>query len=435
MTRIWRFIAVALLATGMAVAVAACGGGDDESAPAAEATTAETTAGDTSAPETGETSAPAAEGEEIVIGTSLTLTGALGQFGAPLQMGYEKAINEVNDAGGIDIGGVKHKVRLEILDNKSDPNLASEQARELFLEKGAVAQLGSSTPPIVIPISQVADQVGRPMVSTNCPIRAWLTGTQEGWTYAWDVFFDELQMTDVQFQTTDLIDTNKKVALFTDTEEDGVVMGGLWTEKAPDFGYEIVSHATFPVGTTDFEQFIEEARDADAEVLIAQMVPPDAVALWKQMKAVGYQPKAAFCEKCGNSIAWPQALGDVAEGTMAVNWWSPELGLPRTQEFLDEFEDQIGGVSSDLSIVVGAYSVARLLLDAIDRADSLEPDPINEQIAATDYDSPFGHITFAEDHTYGVPVIGAQWRGTNMDLVWPAEQAATEIVTPVPGLG
>jgi branched-chain amino acid transport system substrate-binding protein len=121
---------------------------------------------------------------------------------------------------------------------------------------------------------------------------------------------------------------------------------------------------------------------------------------------------------------------------MAVNWWSPELGYPRTQEFLDEFTEQIGGVSSDLSIVVGAYTVTRVLLDAIDRADSTDPDAINEQIAATDWpDSPWGPIKFAEDHTDGIPVIGAQWHGTDMKLVWPADKAATQIETPVPGLG
>lgn len=421
MRRRWRVAGLGLLAAALAALAAACGGGGGTTAP--------------SAGQTGGGSGAPAAGQDIVIGTSLTMTGALAQFGKPLEWGYEKAVNEVNAAGGIDIGGVKHKVRLEILDNKSDPNLASQQARELFLEKGAVAELGSSTPPIVIPISQVADQVKRPLVSTNAPIRAWLTGTKTGWQYAWDLFFDELQMTSTQFQASDLVPTNKKVVLFTDTEEDGVVMGRLWEEKAPKFGYTIAYHAKFPVGTTDFSQYIQKAKQVGAQVLIAQMVPPDAAALWKQMKALHYQPVVAFCEKCGNSIAWPKALGPLAEGTMAVNWWSPELGLPRTQEFLKEFEPKIGGVSSDLSIVVAAYSAARVLLDAIDRADSLDPDAINKQIAATDYDAPIGHIKFASDHTYGIPVVVAQWRGLNMELVWPADKAKTKIVYPVPGLG
>jgi branched-chain amino acid transport system substrate-binding protein len=428
MTRRWRIVVLSVLVVGLATAAAACGGGGGGGGGGATAPSGGETSGG------GGAGAPAA-GEDIVIGASNTLTGALAQFGKPVELGYQKAVDEVNAAGGIDIGGTKHKVRLEILDNKSDPNLASQQARELFVEKGAVAMLGSSTPPIVIPISQVADQVKKPMVTTNCPIRAWLTGTKEGWKYAWDMFFDELQMTDLQFQASDLVQTNKKVALFTDTEEDGVVMGGLWEEKAPKFGYTVVYHAKFPVGTTDFKQYIEKAQQADAQVLIAQMVPPDAAALWKQMKALGYQPQVAYCEKCGNSIAWPQALGSVAEGTMAANWWSPELGLPRTQEFIDEFESKIGGISSDLSIVVDAYTAARVLLDAIDRADSLDPDAINQQIAATDYDAPAGHIKFAPDHTYGIPTVMSQWRGTNMEMVYPADKAKTTIVAPVPGLG
>jgi len=44
-------------------------------------------------------------------------------------------------------------------------------------------------------------------------------------------------------------------------------------------------------------------------VLIAQMIPPDAIALWKQMKASNYVPRAAFCEKCASVTAFAQALG------------------------------------------------------------------------------------------------------------------------------
>lgn len=402
-----------LLAAALALAVAACGG-DDEG-------------GST------EPGAGGQAGEDIVIGASLSLTGPLGQFGPVIQMGYEKAIAEVNDAGGLDVDGVKHKVRLEILDNKSDPNLASEQARTLLLENEAVALLGSATPPIGIPISQVAEQVKRPFVTSIVPIRAWLTGTQEGWKYSWDMFFDELQMTTLQFLASDRVETNKKVALFTDTEEDGVVMGGLWTDQAPEYGYEIAYHAKFPVGTTSFKDHIQKARQADAEVLIAQMIPPDAIALWKEMKALGYQPAVAYCEKCGNSIAWPQALGEIAEGTMAVNWWTPETGLPRAQEFVDEFAEQLGGISSDLSDVVAAYSAARVLLDAIDRADSLDADPINDEIAATDEEYPIGPVKFEDDHTYAIPVVMSQWRGNDMVLVFP-EEGAEEVAAPVPGL-
>ena len=66
-------------------------------------------------------------------------------------------------------------------------------------------------------------------------------------------------MTQTQFQASDLIDTNKKVVLFTDTEEDGVVMGKLWEENAPKFGYTIVSREMFPVVQANFSSQVAAA--------------------------------------------------------------------------------------------------------------------------------------------------------------------------------
>ena len=78
-------------------------------------------------------------------------------------------------------------------------------------------------------------------------------------------------------------------------------MGALWESQAPKYGYTIAYRAEFPVGTTDFSQYIQKAKDANADVMIAQVIPPDAAALWKQMKALGYAPKTAWPEKGGTT--------------------------------------------------------------------------------------------------------------------------------------
>jgi branched-chain amino acid transport system substrate-binding protein len=343
-----------------------------------------------------------------------------------------KAVNDINASGGIGIQGTKHKVQLIVLDNQSDPNIASQQARTLFLKNNAIALLGSATPPLSIPISNVAEQIKRPLMQTNTPIEAWLGGHQGNWTYAWDSFFDENQMTSLQFQTADLIKTNKRVALFTDTEEDGIVMGTLWEKKAPTLGYQIVYHSKFPVGTTNFSSQVAAAQAAKADVLIAQMIPPDAAGLWKQMKSVGYQPKLAFCEKCANGGAWKQLLGPVAEGTMAADWWSPTLGLPETSTFVSAYGKN--GVTSDLSVMVTANSAASVLLDAISRAQSLDPDAINTAIGKTNKTYPIGHIQFGANHASPVLAGMDQWQGTNMVRVYPVTKEAGTVETPVPGL-
>ena len=371
--------------------------------------------------------------QTLVIGTTLPLTGPLGPAGPLIQTAYMKAVNDINASGGLDVGGTKYKIQLVVLDNQSDPNRASQQARTLLLQDNAVALLGAATPPLDIPISSIGEQLKRPVVQSLTPLQAWLSGRQGGWNYAWDLHFDEKQMTNLQFQTSDLVKTNKRVALFTDTEEDGIVMGHLWEQKAPQFGYQIVYHAQFPVGTTNFSSQIEAAKSAHADVLIAQMIPPDAVGLWKQMKSRGYQPKTALFEKCGNGSWWRQTLGPVAEGTMAADWWSPSLGLPETNTFVSTYGKN--AITTDLSGIVAVNTAARVLFDAITQAHSLDPTAINTALGKINKTYPLGHIQFGANHAAPIMALMDQWQGMNIVRVYPATQGAATVESPVPGLG
>ncbi len=402
MHTIYRTASAILIATMLTVSLAACGGA---------------TSGGT---------------QTIVIGATLPLTGSLGSFGPLIQTGYMKAVNDINAGGGLAVGGTKDKIQLVVLDNQSDPNTASQQARTLLLKNNAVALLGAMTPPLDIPISNIGEQLKHPVVQSLTPLQAWLSGRPGGWNYAWDLFFDENQMTNLQFQTSDLVKTNKRVALFTDTEEDGITMGKLWAQKAPQLGYQVVYHAQFPVGTTNFSSQIAAAQAAKADVLIAQMVPPDAAGLWKQMKSLSYQPKTAFCEKCSATSAWKGILGPVAEGTMTVDWWSPSLGLPETSTFVSTYGKN--GITTDLSTIVTMNTVARILFDAIAQANSLDPTAINTALGKIDKTYPLGHIQFGANHT--APIIAGmdQWQGMNMVRVYPATQGSSALESPIPGL-
>ncbi|MEN3283330.1 MAG: branched-chain amino acid transport system substrate-binding protein [Solirubrobacteraceae bacterium] len=392
------------------LAVAACGGGDG-----------------------GSSSAGSGGAKTVTIGTSLPMTGPLGPFGPIIQSGYDQAVQQVNAAGGLKVGSDRVKIDLKVLDNKSDGNLAAQQARTLVLQDKSPALLGAVTPPLNIPMSNVAEQTKRPIVVTLTPVRAWLGARSSGWKYSWDAFFDEPQMTQLQFQTADEVQTNKKVALFTDTEEDGKVMGGLWEKTAPKFGYDVVYRAQFPVGTTDFGKYVAAAKSAGAEVLIAQMLPPDAFALWKQMKASGFKPKVAFCEKCANGGAWSKALGKVGDGTSVTDWWSPDNGYPMAKQFLDTYGAKFKVRSSDISIVVAAYTAARVLFDAIEKAGSLDSARINAAIGQTDKTYPVGPIKFDPDHHSAVKAVMTQWRGASAVQVYPEVKGA-KVAAPVVGL-
>ncbi len=371
----------------------------------------------------------------LVIGTSLPLTGPLQAFGTSLQLGYERAVKEANDAGGLDVGGTQREVKLVVQDNASDGNKAAQQAKDLVLSEGAVALLGPATPPITIPMSVAAEQLKVPLISTITPLQAWKGGNPDGWNYSWNVFFDELQMTKTQFQAADLVDTNKRVALFTDQEEDGIVMGGLWEQAAPEMGYTIADRAEFPVGNTNFSSQVKAAKASGAEIVIAQVIPPDGISLLREMKAQKWAPKLVFIEKGGNTGGYPQLSEGLAEGVLAANWFAAGMGLPEEDAFISEYAGTLGGVNSDLGCVVYGYSIGKVLLDAIAAAGSTEADKVNAAIGETSGDFPAGRIDFDDAQGAALPVVQTQWVGADMVAVTTTDGgAANPITTPTAGL-
>jgi branched-chain amino acid transport system substrate-binding protein len=373
--------------------------------------------------------------ENLTIGASLPLTGPLAAFGTSLQSGYQAAIDEVNKAGGLSVGGKKYTVKLVVQDNASDGTKAGAQAKSLVLDSGAKALLGPATPPLTIPVSTVAEQLKVPLISTITPIKGWLSGTTSGYTYSWDTFFDEVQMTQTQFQAADLVSTNKKVVILTDTEEDGPIQAALWKENAAKFGYTVAQAITFPVGNTNFSSQVAAAKASGADIVLAQIIPPDGVALLKEMKTQGYDPKLLFMEKAGNTGGYVDITGGLANGVLTANWFAKGMGLKNEDQFIANFASTAGGLNSNLGTIVNGYSIAQVLMDAFTAAGSTDAAAVNTAIGKTDKAYPMGQIKFGSDHSAPIKVVQTQWNGKDQILVLTQDgKAANPITTPVAGL-
>lgn len=108
----WALLLALLLALGLAVA--ACGGDDDEGdeGSAAESTPAEDEGG----------------GEPIVIGAAVDLTNQMAPFDGPAVTAAQIQVDKINEAGGID----GRQVELEVIDHQLDPERTKSAAIELI---------------------------------------------------------------------------------------------------------------------------------------------------------------------------------------------------------------------------------------------------------------------------------------------------------------
>jgi len=74
----------------------------------------------------------------------------------------------------------------------------------------------------------------------------------------------------------------------------------------------------------------------------------------------------------------------------------------------------------------------QILAQAIEEAGTLDRDVIRDTIAAGEFETVIGSVTFNADGTGNVldPLI--QWQNGKMELVWPAEHATAPLIYPAP---
>lgn len=358
----------------------------------------------------------------IVLGASLSLTGPLGSIGQPQKAGMERLVADLNAEGGITVGGSKRTLKLRVLDNRSEPAVASQQANELILKDSAAAVLGGCTPPINTPIAQIAEKNRVPFVTSCFPLGAFRDSAPSGgWKHAWDFHFEETRQAQVLVEAADLAKPVKKVAVFTDNEVDGVIQRGLFKAAATKAGYQVVGDYTFPVGQSDFSSFVNDAKKAGAQVVLGQMIPPDGIALIKQMKSLSYTPKVIAVAKAADTASWTAGLGGLADGTVHNGFWVADRGHPETAAFLKAMDGRFADDAS-LGIAAAAYSAGEVVAGALTRAGSTDAAALNKAIGQTDATFVFAHVKFGADHTSVTAVTAEQWQdGVTKQVVPPVD--------------
>jgi branched-chain amino acid transport system substrate-binding protein len=383
----------------------------------------------------GSNASPSSSGP-IVIGASIPLTGPLAGFGYFEKWGYQHAVDEVNSAGGITVDGKKRQVKLILLDDQTNPNTTVNNVQQLTTQDHVTALLGSCTDSLVEPGALIANRTGVPMV-TPCAATNTFAATAK-WTWAWDLFFNSEDLTETPFNTADELGlkakTNSRVAIIHSNGKNENIIGTQeWPTWAKKHGWTVVYNTAVPPTQTDFTSSLQAAKAANADMLLVVISPPGAIALRKQMVSTGYDPKILVEEEGGEPLQFAQALGKLANGVMVGGYWDPSFPFPGAKQLMAEFESQTGQTGSQH--IADTYTAAQILLQAIERAGTLNATDINNQISKTNGMFAAGHIQFNSQHTSTLPMVEEQWQGGKSVIIAPINRATAKVIFPLPPNG
>jgi len=95
--------------------------------------------------------------QTIKIGAVVPLTGRYAAGGAQNKAGYEIAVQQVNSAGGVSVGGKNMRLELVMLDDESDPTKTVARL-ETLAAQGVVAYLGGFGSDLHAAAASIADK-------------------------------------------------------------------------------------------------------------------------------------------------------------------------------------------------------------------------------------------------------------------------------------
>lgn len=376
-------------------------------------------------------SAGASAADDIVIGASIPLSGPLAGFGLYQKWGYETAVKDINKNGGISVDGEKRQIKLVIRDDKTDPNVTASNTETLISRDKAVAMLGSCTPALVNAGALVAERRKVPLVAGCDPLQAFKSVRK--WQYAWAIFFDETDLATAPFRMIAEynLPTNKKVVILADNGPDGALVGGkVWPETAKAGGFSVEQNTSFPTDSQQFTSMVAQAKSTGADVVLVDAIPPQAIAMRKQMASAGFTPKLLVMEKGAEPEFFAQATGKLSDGVLVGGYWDPSFPYPGAADLAKRFESETK--QSQSQHIADSHAAAQVLIDAISTAGSTDREKINAAISKTNKNYVIGNVKFDANNTSQIPITLMQWQGGKAVVVWPKNRATGKLIFPLP---
>src|SRR5204863_1770899 len=124
------------------------------------------------------------EGDTIVLGAAVSLTGKYSVNGKNTKDGYDLAVERINEMGGVKAGAKSYKLKIVYYDDESTPARAAQLSERLINQDGVKFVLGAYSSGLTKAIAPVTEKYKVPHVEGNGAARELFT---EGYKYLFAV--------------------------------------------------------------------------------------------------------------------------------------------------------------------------------------------------------------------------------------------------------
>ncbi len=146
----------------------------------------------------------------------------------------------------------------------------------------------------------------------------------------------------------------------------------------------------------------------------------------KQMKELNFSPQIISYVRGTDSVVWPKSMGKDGNYIVLPAGGSPQANFPGALDMFKRHLARFGKPAAGTT--APAYAAVQILVDAIQRANSLDPKAIRDALAATNMTTVAGPVTFNPDGTGKVITVVSQYQNGQQQLIWPKNLAVASII-------
>jgi branched-chain amino acid transport system substrate-binding protein len=380
----------------------------------------------------------AADDTEIRLGAVLPVTGKESKIGGAFKQATELAVKEVNDAGGLQVGGKKLKIDLRLLDDTSDAGKSAQLVEQLIAQQKVHAVIGGYGSQLVQAQSVVPERYGVPYVSGGAGATS-IYGRSK-WVFGVLSPVELLAMTQMDF-LSDLVKQGKlkkplKIALVVENTEHGkdFEKGVHAYANAHASDFSVALDESFELYAADFKPLLTRVQNAKADLFMADAHLEDFISMHRTYTQMGLYHQMVTYGARGADEAGRKGLGAATDYIFASGWWSDLLPYPQVKAWTAKWKTATGAAPQWYHAC--AWEAVHAMLAAIQKAGSVEPNKVQAALATLDIkDSilPGGELKFSKTGQAILPFVVTQNKpGGKIDLVWPKDAKTGEAIAPIP---
>jgi branched-chain amino acid transport system substrate-binding protein len=367
-----------------------------------------------------------AQQTSVKIGWSISKTGPYaGGANVTTLPNYQLWVKDVNDAGGIMLGGKRVPIEVVEYDDRSSSEEAVRAIERLAAQDKADFILAPWGTGLNLAVGPILNRLGYPHLAvTSVTDRA--PELAKRWPNATFWLGTSAQISNALAEMLGKLKSEGKIganlAMVSVADQFGIELSTAGREAFKKAGFTLVYDKSYPIGSQDMAPIIAEVKNLNADTFVAFSYPPDTLGITEQARLSGLNPKVFYV---GVGTAFPlykQRFAANADGVMGIGGWNADA--PALKDYLKRHQ-AVTGREPDRWASPITYASLQVLQQAIEKVGKIDRAAIIKEIHDGTFDTIIGKVKLKDGLLQQVWGVG-QWQNGEFYGLAPANLAGAK---------